>query len=167
MVFQPRLRHNFFNVNYLALLSELVDSVEHFPFQHSYIRKGSFIQLSETRTWINIQLNKKESKNKKKYHFRQISGAFRSVPSPLQGTSQRTRSNKSWSIACSFTSPVSDLVALFFFKRQLGKCWASWFVTIKLAVHILFVWWMRRLHLWTSTSLAITFKMEFVGEYII
>jgi len=32
-------------------------------------------------------------------------------------------------------------------------------VTIKLAVHILFVWWIRRLHRWTSTSFAITYTI--------
>lgn len=91
------------------------------------------------------------------YHFLHISGALRRVPSPLHGTSHKTRSNWSWLISNSLTVGVSEPFAKFLSKRQLGKCCASWFVTIKLAVDILFVWWIRRLHLWTSTSFAMTY----------
>lgn len=93
-------------------------------------------------------------KNFRADHFLQISGAFRSVPSPLQGTSHKTRSNCKL-LLLSSSSPLK-ISSWSFMKEQVGKCCASWFVTTKLAVHILFVWWIRRLHLWTSTSLAIT-----------
>lgn len=93
---------------------------------------------------------------KHSYHFLQISGAFRRVPSPLQGTSHKTRSKRSCLMLDSNSVPIPEALESFLFKRQPGKCWASWFVTIRLAVHILFVWWMRRLHLWTSRSFATT-----------
>jgi hypothetical protein len=79
---------------------------------------------------------------------------LRRVPSPLQGTSHNTRSKRSWLICGSIS--ISEALEPFLSARHPGKCWASLFVTIKLAVHILFVWWMRRLHLWTSRSFAIT-----------
>lgn len=84
------------------------------------------------------------------YHFLQISGALRRVPSPLQGTSQRTRSNNN-EVLPTFSSPPIEIP---------GKCWASWFVTIRLAVLILLVWWISKLHLCTSTSLAITYLIK-------
>lgn len=98
------------------------------------------------------------------YHFLQISGALRNVPSPLQGTSHKTRSNWSWRKAGSLMFPFWESPEWFLCKWQLGKCCASWFVTTKLAVHILFVWWIRRLHLWTSRSFAITYIIGII-EY--
>lgn len=108
----------------------------------------------------NNQMKIQRIRDKISNHFLQISGALRSVPSPLQGTSHKTRSNRSWPMFDSVSIPLSEALEKFLFFRQPGKCWASWFVTIKLAVHILFVWWIRRLHLWTSRSFAITYAWD-------
>jgi hypothetical protein len=80
---------------------------------------------------------------------------LRRVPSPLHGTSHRTRSNSSWE--AQWSGPT---VSQSTFKWHLGKCWASWLVTIRFAVHIRFIWWMRRLHLCTSRSFAITLLLN-------
>jgi hypothetical protein len=59
---------------------------------------------------------------------------LRRVPSPLQGTSHNTRSKRSWLICGS--NVISEALGPFLSERHPGKCWASLFVTIKLAVHI-------------------------------
>lgn len=74
-------------------------------------------------------------------HFRQISGALRSVPSPEQGTSQRIRSN----LTGFPSSPGTE-----------GKAWPSWLVTTIEGVQSRLVWWVRRLHRWKSASFATT-----------
>mmetsp|Transcript_21607 Transcript_21607/g.60798 ORF Transcript_21607/g.60798 Transcript_21607/m.60798 type:complete len:234 (+) Transcript_21607:107-808(+) len=71
-----------------------------------------------------------------------MSGALRSVPSPLQGTSHRMR----WNLR-----PGSALS-----RRMSGKFWASCWVTSSAGVFMRCVWWMSRLHRWASTSLATT-----------
>lgn len=132
--------------HYRALQFLLGDDGVHSPYQHSWVANKIDKEIGKTMT-VAPRL-----KNFTTYHFLHISGALRTVPSPLQGTSHNTRSNSN---LCSLDSSV-HVSELNFARLQPGKFCASWFVTIKLAVHILFVWWIRRLHLCTSTSLATT-----------
>jgi hypothetical protein len=96
-----------------------------------------------------------------RYHFFQMSGAFRIVPSPLHGTSQRMRSNNI-PLSPSVTSvPTSWACARNWppFSFNPGKCWPSWLVTRIFGLHILLVWCIRRWHRCTSRSLAITLQI--------
>ena len=143
-------------VQYLACLSALVSHVNHYPSQNSWKRwyKRSLLKI-EKYQWYHMMRNHGQE-IAKGYHFLHISGALRRVPSPLQGTSHRTRSKVSW-VLWGFTSlPAAEALKKLVCARHPGKCCASWFVTMRLAVHILLVWCMRRLHLWTSKSFATT-----------
>mmetsp|Transcript_10280 Transcript_10280/g.31423 ORF Transcript_10280/g.31423 Transcript_10280/m.31423 type:complete len:392 (-) Transcript_10280:263-1438(-) len=77
------------------------------------------------------------------FHLLHKSGAFLSVPSPLQGTSHRILSK-------SITSVLSSCL-------MTGNFWPSWFVTIKQGLAILLVWWVSKLHLLESESFATTY----------
>jgi hypothetical protein len=80
-------------------------------------------------------------------HFWKISAFFRAVPSPVQGTSQRTRSKNAprsaeatataggappYSSAAAVAVAALDMGAVVTpspLTSTLGKCWASWHVT--------------------------------------
>lgn len=72
------------------------------------------------------------------FHVRHLSGFFLNVPSPLQGTSHRTLSNRN--LSC--LGPIP------------GKCWAGWLVTTILLLLLLCNWWIRVLARLASTSFA-------------
>lgn len=92
--------------------------------------------------------------SKHTHHLRQMSGALRSVPSPLHGTSHRMRSNMSPS---SFLPPRP-------LRFSSGKFCASWFVTMIDGLDIRFVWWINRWHRCTSASFAMTKPSGVVEE---
>lgn len=89
------------------------------------------------------------------YHFLQMSGALRRVPSPLHGTSQRMRSKYNPFISSSEISASTLASAETASKWPLlsfspGKSWASWFVNMIFGLHMRLVWWIKRWHRCTS-----------------
>lgn len=95
------------------------------------------------------------------YHFLHMSGAFRRVPSPLQGTSHKIRSKNRPFLSSLNSVSKEELSVGMLSPRPLlsfkpGKSCASWLVTTIFGLHMRLVWWINRWHRCTSESLAIT-----------